>query len=189
MPPPRPCGRRSRRSRDLDRRLWTLVAEGRAAWPDLAARRARSSSSSSRARSPPTSPTRRSTGCGPPTSTSRARARSGCPARSTRSTATTCARSTSRSRACGSAPPRLADVKQLVRQRLFVGGGTAGAPTSRRQDHRVRRPRRPAALGPLGRGADLPERPAQGQARDPRRRRSPDRAARDRQPTIPKSST
>jgi RNA polymerase sigma-70 factor (ECF subfamily) len=27
-------------------------------------------------------------------------------------------------------PPRLADVKQLVRQRLFVGGGTAGAPTS-----------------------------------------------------------
>ncbi len=28
------------------------------------------------------------------------------------------------------APARLADVKQLVRQRLFVGGGTAGAPTS-----------------------------------------------------------
>jgi RNA polymerase sigma-70 factor, ECF subfamily len=27
-------------------------------------------------------------------------------------------------------PPRLADVKQLVRQRLFVGGGTAGQPTS-----------------------------------------------------------
>ena len=27
-------------------------------------------------------------------------------------------------------PPRLQDVKQLVRQRLFVGGGTAGAPTS-----------------------------------------------------------
>jgi RNA polymerase sigma-70 factor (ECF subfamily) len=27
-------------------------------------------------------------------------------------------------------PPRLADVKQLVRQRLFVGGGTSGAPTS-----------------------------------------------------------
>jgi RNA polymerase sigma-70 factor (ECF subfamily) len=27
-------------------------------------------------------------------------------------------------------PPRLHDVKQLVRQRLFVGGGTAGAPTS-----------------------------------------------------------
>nr|HEX4318758.1 sigma-70 family RNA polymerase sigma factor [Kofleriaceae bacterium] len=27
-------------------------------------------------------------------------------------------------------PPRLADVKQLVRQRLFVGGGTAGIPTS-----------------------------------------------------------
>jgi RNA polymerase sigma-70 factor (ECF subfamily) len=27
-------------------------------------------------------------------------------------------------------PPRLNDVKQLVRQRLFVGGGTAGAPTS-----------------------------------------------------------
>ena len=27
-------------------------------------------------------------------------------------------------------PPRLADVKQLVRQRLFVGGGTAGVPTS-----------------------------------------------------------
>lgn len=26
--------------------------------------------------------------------------------------------------------PRVADVKQLVRQRLFVGGGTAGAPTS-----------------------------------------------------------
>jgi RNA polymerase sigma-70 factor (ECF subfamily) len=28
------------------------------------------------------------------------------------------------------APARVADVKQLVRQRLFVGGGTAGAPTS-----------------------------------------------------------
>ncbi len=27
-------------------------------------------------------------------------------------------------------PARLADVKQLVRQRLFVGGGTSGAPTS-----------------------------------------------------------
>ena len=27
-------------------------------------------------------------------------------------------------------PPRLSDVKQLVRQRLFVGGGTAGVPTS-----------------------------------------------------------
>lgn len=27
-------------------------------------------------------------------------------------------------------PPRLADVKQLVRQRLFVGGGSTGAPTS-----------------------------------------------------------
>jgi RNA polymerase sigma-70 factor (ECF subfamily) len=27
-------------------------------------------------------------------------------------------------------PPRLQDVKQLVRQRLFVGGGTAGQPTS-----------------------------------------------------------
>src|SRR5262249_55532808 len=27
-------------------------------------------------------------------------------------------------------PPRLADVKQLVRQRLFVGGGNNGAPTS-----------------------------------------------------------
>jgi RNA polymerase sigma-70 factor (ECF subfamily) len=27
-------------------------------------------------------------------------------------------------------PPRLADVKQLVRQRLFVGGGTTGTPTS-----------------------------------------------------------
>ena len=27
-------------------------------------------------------------------------------------------------------PPRLNDVKQLVRQRLFVGGGTAGTPTS-----------------------------------------------------------
>jgi RNA polymerase sigma-70 factor (ECF subfamily) len=27
-------------------------------------------------------------------------------------------------------PPRLSDVKQLVRQRLFVGGGTSGTPTS-----------------------------------------------------------
>ena len=27
-------------------------------------------------------------------------------------------------------PPRLSDIKQLVRQRLFVGGGTAGVPTS-----------------------------------------------------------
>src|SRR5678809_136146 len=27
-------------------------------------------------------------------------------------------------------PPKLSDVKQLVRQRLFVGGGTSGTPTS-----------------------------------------------------------
>src|SRR5690349_11462238 len=73
---------------DLDRRLWTLVAEGRAAWPDLAvdakflvefvARQLTSELAEAAL-----------DGLGRPTSTWRARAHGGCRPRSVPSTATT----------------------------------------------------------------------------------------------------
>lgn len=58
-------------------------------------------------------------------------------------------------------PSRTADVKQLVRQRLFVG---ADGVSGKIGDYGGAR--RSAPLGPLGRGAHVPERHAQGQARD-----------------------
>ena len=65
-------------------------------------------------------------------------------------------------------PPRLSDIKQLVRQRLFVGGGTSGTPTSAGKISDTAAAAI-SALGALGRGAHVLERSAQGQARDPRR--------------------
>ena len=64
-------------------------------------------------------------------------------------------------------PPRLNDVKQLVRQRLFVGGSTAKRADERRQDRRVWRAWRSPALGALGRGAHVLERSSQVKPRDP----------------------
>jgi RNA polymerase sigma-70 factor (ECF subfamily) len=114
---------------DLDRRLWTLVAEGRAAWPDLHVDAVHVVEFVARQVTPDLAdaaldglrPADLYLACG-------------------------CARQLPQAIAAFDrdymrevdialarmriAPPRVADVKQLVRQRLFVGGGTAGAPTS-----------------------------------------------------------
>ena len=114
---------------DLDRRLWTIVAEGRAAWPDFGldavdvvafiARQVTDELADAALDGLRPADLYLACGCakGLPSAIGAfdrdymrevdialARMRIG--------------------------PPRLADVKQLVRQRLFVGGGTAGAPTS-----------------------------------------------------------
>ncbi|HSK03199.1 MAG TPA: sigma-70 family RNA polymerase sigma factor [Kofleriaceae bacterium] len=114
---------------DLDRRLWTLVAEGRAAWPELAVDAVHVVEFVARQVTPDLAeaaldglrPADLYLACG-------------------------CARRLPQAIAAFDrdymrevdialarmriAAPRVADVKQLVRQRLFVGGGTAGAPTS-----------------------------------------------------------
>jgi RNA polymerase sigma-70 factor (ECF subfamily) len=114
---------------DLDRQLWQLVAEGRAAWPQLQVEPARVAAFVGRhvdaeVGDEPLAGLRpadlylaAACGAGDPAALAAferdyirevdialARMRIG--------------------------PPRLADVQQLVRQRLFVGGGTAGQPTS-----------------------------------------------------------
>jgi len=114
---------------DLDRRLWTLVAEGRAAWPDLAVdakdvvafvarqitedlaeaaldglRPADLYLAAACAKQVPGAINAFDRDYMKEVDIALARMRIG--------------------------PPRLSDIKQLVRQRLFVGGGTAGAPTS-----------------------------------------------------------
>jgi RNA polymerase sigma-70 factor (ECF subfamily) len=113
---------------DLDRRLWTLVAEGRAAWPmlavdaiDVVAFVARQVTADlAEAALDGLRPADLYLACG-------------------------CARQLPQAIAAFDrdymrevdvalqrmrvGPPRLQDVKQLVRQRLFVGGGTAGQPT------------------------------------------------------------
>ncbi len=114
---------------DLDRRLWGLVAEGRAAWPEFQVSARELVEFVARQLTPDLADAALdglrpadlylacacSKGMGPAISAfdrdymkevdiALARMRIG--------------------------PPRLNDVKQLVRQRLFVGGGTAGAPTS-----------------------------------------------------------
>jgi len=113
---------------DLDRRLWTLVAEGRAAWPmlavdaiDVVAFVARQVTADlAEAALDGLRPADLYLACG-------------------------CARQLPQAIAAFDrdymrevdvalarmriGPPRLHDVQQLVRQRLFVGGGTAGQPT------------------------------------------------------------
>lgn len=115
---------------DLDRRLWTLVAEGRAAWPELHVDAVAVVEFVARQVTPDLAeaaldglrPADLYLACG-------------------------CARQLPQAIAAFDrdymrevdialarmriGPPRVSDVKQLVRQRLFVGGGTAGAPTSR----------------------------------------------------------
>jgi RNA polymerase sigma-70 factor (ECF subfamily) len=114
---------------DLDRRLWAIVAEGRAAWPELAveasavvafiARQATSELADAALDGLRPADLYLACACAQhlpvalaafdrdyirEVDIALARMRVG--------------------------PPRLQDVKQLVRQRLFVGGGTAGQPTS-----------------------------------------------------------
>ena len=114
---------------DLDRRLWGLVAEGRAAWPDLQVQ----------ARDLVQFVGRQLTadmadaaldGLRPADLYLACACSKGMPAALSafdRDYMREVDIALARMRI---GPPRLSDVKQLVRQRLFVGGGTAGAPTS-----------------------------------------------------------
>ncbi|MEO7733601.1 MAG: sigma-70 family RNA polymerase sigma factor, partial [Kofleriaceae bacterium] len=114
---------------DLDRRLWTLVAEGRAAWPELAvdakhvvafiARQATSELAEAALEGLRPADLYLACAC--------ARGVPGAVAAFDRDYMREVDIALARMRI---GPPRLSDVKQLVRQRLFVGGGTSGAPTS-----------------------------------------------------------
>ena len=114
---------------DLDRRLWTIVAEGRAAWPDLTVDAVDVVAFVGRQVTPDLAeaaldglrPADLYLACG-------------C-AKGMHSAISAFDRDYMKEVDIALArmrigPPRLSDVKQLVRQRLFVGGGTAGAPTS-----------------------------------------------------------
>jgi RNA polymerase sigma-70 factor (ECF subfamily) len=114
---------------DLDRRLWGLVAEGRAAWPDLqidgrdlvefVARGL--NEELAEAALDGLRPTDLYLAC------ACAKNAPGAVAAFDRDYMREVDIALARMRI---GPPRLNDVKQLVRQRLFVGGGTAGLPTS-----------------------------------------------------------
>lgn len=114
---------------DLDRRLWTLVAEGRAAWPELnvdaalvvafIARRATSDLAEAALEGLRPADLYLACAC--------AKQLPQALAAFDRDYMREVDIALARMRI---GPPRVSDVKQLVRQRLFVGGGTAGAPTS-----------------------------------------------------------
>jgi RNA polymerase sigma-70 factor (ECF subfamily) len=114
---------------DLDRRLWTIVAEGRAAWPSLPldakdlvefiARQATSDLAEASLEGLRPADLYLACAC----------------ARQIPAAIAVFDRDYMREVDIALArmrigPPRLADVKQLVRQRLFVGGGNVGIPTS-----------------------------------------------------------
>jgi RNA polymerase sigma-70 factor (ECF subfamily) len=114
---------------DLDRRLWAIVAEGRAAWPQLAidakdvvefvGRQATAELADAALDGLRPADLYLACAC--------ARHLPGAIAAFDRDYMREVDVALARMRV---GPPRLADVKQLVRQRLFVGGGTAGQPTS-----------------------------------------------------------
>ena len=114
---------------DLDRRLWAIVAEGRAAWPEFAidaktivefvARQATVELAEAALDGLRPADLYLACAC--------AKQLPGALAAFDRDYMREVDVALSRMRV---GPPRLADVKQLVRQRLFVGGGTAGQPTS-----------------------------------------------------------
>jgi RNA polymerase sigma-70 factor (ECF subfamily) len=114
---------------DLDRKLWGLVAEGRAAWPDLqldakdliAFVAHRLTPDLADAALDGLRPTDLYLAC------ACAKQLPGAVAAFDRDYMREVDIALARMRI---GPPRLNDVKQLVRQRLFVGGGTAGTPTS-----------------------------------------------------------
>ena len=114
---------------DLDRRLWAIVAEGRAAWPELAvdakqvvafiARQATSELADAALDGLRPADLYLACAC--------ARQVPGAIAAFDRDYMREVDVALTRMRI---GPPRLHDVKQLVRQRLFVGGGTAGQPAT-----------------------------------------------------------
>jgi len=114
---------------DLDRKLWAIVAEGRAAWPELAvdakavvafvARQATAELAEAALDGLRPADLYLACAC--------AQQLPGAIAAFDRDYIREVDVALARMRV---GPPRLADIKQLVRQRLFVGGGTAGQPTS-----------------------------------------------------------
>jgi RNA polymerase sigma-70 factor (ECF subfamily) len=114
---------------DLDRRLWAIVAEGRAAWPELTvdatalvafvARQATAELADAALDGLRPADLYLACAC--------AQHLPGALAAFDRDYMREVDIALARMRV---GPPRLQDVKQLVRQRLFVGGGTAGQPTS-----------------------------------------------------------
>jgi len=114
---------------DLDRRLWSLVAEGRAAWPDLpldakvlvefVARHLTADLAEAALDGLRPADLYLACAC--------AQGSTAAIAAFDRDYMREVEIALARMRI---AAPRVADVKQLVRQRLFVGGGTAGVPTS-----------------------------------------------------------
>ncbi|MGN6105836.1 MAG: sigma-70 family RNA polymerase sigma factor [Kofleriaceae bacterium] len=114
---------------DLDRRLWAIVAEGRAAWPELrleatdvvafVGRQLTAELADGALDGLRPADLYLACGC--------ARQLSHAIAAFDRDYMREVDIALARMRI---AAPRVADVKQLVRQRLFVGGGTSGAPTS-----------------------------------------------------------
>lgn len=114
---------------DLDRRLWTLVAEGRAAWPEFPVDGADVVAFVGRQVTPDLAeaaldglrPADLYLAC------ACARQIAGAVNAFDRDYMREVDIALARMRI---GPPRLSDVKQLVRQRLFVGGGTTGQPTS-----------------------------------------------------------
>jgi RNA polymerase sigma-70 factor (ECF subfamily) len=114
---------------DLDRRLWTLVAEGRAAWPDLAVIAKDVVAFVGRQVTPELAeaaldglrPADLYLAC------ACSKGVAGAVTAFDREYMREVDIALARMRITAA---RVADIKQLVRQRLFVGGGTAGAPTS-----------------------------------------------------------
>jgi RNA polymerase sigma-70 factor, ECF subfamily len=114
---------------DLDRRLWTIFAEGRAAWPELTvdavdvvsfiARQVTADLADAALDGLRPADLYLACGC--------AKQMTPAIAAFDRDYMREVDIALARMRI---GPPRLSDVKQLVRQRLFVGGGTAGTPTS-----------------------------------------------------------
>jgi RNA polymerase sigma-70 factor, ECF subfamily len=114
---------------DLDRKLWSLVAEGRAAWPDLTITAQQLVAFVARHVSGDLADAALD-GLRPADLYLACACAHGLPAAINafdRDYMKEVDIALARMRI---GPPRLSDVKQLVRQRLFVGGGTAGAPTS-----------------------------------------------------------
>jgi RNA polymerase sigma-70 factor (ECF subfamily) len=114
---------------DLDRKLWSLVAEGRAAWPDLTITAQQLVAFVARHVSGELAEAALD-GLRPADLYLACACSHGLPAAINafdRDYMKEVDIALARMRI---GPPRLSDVKQLVRQRLFVGGGTAGAPTS-----------------------------------------------------------
>ena len=113
---------------DLDRRLWAIVAQGRAAWPDLSVDARFVVEFIARQATPDLADTTLD-GLRPADlylACACAHQLPGALAAFDRDYMREVDVALQRMRV---GPPRLQDVKQLVRQRLFVGGGTAGQPT------------------------------------------------------------